>query len=86
MEEQEFPEYNPGMKYLVFDTEAEALAVEQAIWQGMAPQTPDAERVTQRWAIPQQIADGRWVFPCPCDGNPEAVEAGDDWWPQEYPL
>jgi hypothetical protein len=39
---------------------------------------PDAQ-VTERWAIPQQITDGRWVFVSPDD---EGVEAGDDWWPQ----
>lgn len=38
---------------------------------------PDA--LTTRWAIPQQITDGRWVFPSPDD---EGVEAGADWWPQ----
>jgi hypothetical protein len=80
------------MKYLVFSTQAEAEAAEQAIWQGMAPQivetrdgepVPEAERVTKRWAVPMQIADGRWAFPCPCGADPEPVEACEDWWPQD---
>jgi hypothetical protein len=36
--------------------------------------------LTERWAIPQQIADGRWVFQSPDD---EGVEPGADWWPDE---
>jgi hypothetical protein len=77
------------MKYRVFDTEAEALAAEAEVAQAMGlakvgvnaktgqPQ-PD-KQVTERWAIPQQITDGRWVFVSPDD---EGVEAGEDWWPQ----
>lgn len=34
---------------------------------------------TTSWAIPQQIVDGRWVFPSPAD---EGVEAEPDWWPK----
>lgn len=34
---------------------------------------------TTAWAIPQQITDGRWVFPSPDD---QGEEAGDDWWPK----
>ena len=77
------------MKYRVFNTEAEALAAEAEVAQAMGlakigtnaktgqPQ-PD-KQVTERWAIPQQIQDGRWVFVSPDD---EGVEAGEDWWPQ----
>lgn len=77
------------MKYRVFNTEAEAIAAEAEIAAAMGLAkvgvnaktglpAPDAQ-VTERWAIPQQIADGRWVFPSPDD---EGVEAGADWWPQ----
>ena len=77
------------MKYLVFDTEAEAIAAEAAISQslgyaklGISAATgetvPDAQ--TTRWAIPQQIADGRWVFPSPDDTG---TEASADWWPAQ---
>ena len=75
------------MKYLVFDTEAEALAVEAQISAGMGFSSPGRnaatgeivpEALTARWAVPQQIADGRWVFESPDD---EGVEAEADWWP-----
>ena len=77
------------MKYRIFTTEAEAIAAEAqvaadigCIKVGINAKTgqpaPDAQ-VTERWAIPQQITDGRWVFVSPDD---EGVEAGDDWWPQ----
>ena len=76
------------MKYRVFDTEAEAIAAEAqvaaaigCIKVGINAKTglpaPEAQATT-RWAIPQQIADGRWVFPSPDDTG---VEAGEDWWP-----
>ena len=63
------------MKYRVFNTEAEAIAAEAqvaadigCIKVGVNAKTglpaPDAQ-ATERWAIPQQIADGRWVFPSP---------------------
>ena len=78
------------MKYRVFNTEAEAIAAEAEIAAAMGLAkvgvnaktglpAPDAQ-VTERWAIPQQIQDGRWVFPSPDD---EGVEAGADWWPAE---
>lgn len=81
------------MKYRVFQTEAEAIAAEAAISAGMGYSkvgtnaktglpAPEAQ-VTARWAIPQQIADGRWVFPSPDD---EGVEAGADWWPKAEPF
>jgi hypothetical protein len=40
---------------------------------------PDAQ-ATVRWAIPQQITDGRWVFPSP---DNTGVEAGPEWWETE---
>lgn len=77
------------MKYRVFNTEAEALAAEAEVAQAMGlakvgvnaktGQPEPDKQVTERWAIPQQIQDGRWVFVSPDD---EGVEAGEDWWPQ----
>lgn len=77
------------MKYRIFDTEAQAIAAEAQVAHeigcakvGINAKTglpaPDAQ-VTERWAIPQQINDGRWVFQSPDD---EGTEAGDDWWQQ----
>ena len=77
------------MKYRIFTTEAEAIAAEAqvaadigCIKVGTNAKTgqpaPDAQ-VTERWATPQQIVDGRWVFPSPDDTG---VDAGEDWWPQ----
>lgn len=80
------------MKYRVFDTEEQALAAEHAINTAMGYSKPGVNAktgevvlsaLTVRWAIPQQIADGRWVFPSPDD---EGVEAGDDWFPQSDEL
>ena len=60
------------MKYLVFQTEQEALEAEAAISLAMGFAKPginaasgevNTEAITERWAIPQQIQDGRWVFP-----------------------
>ena len=79
------------MKYRVFDTEAEAIAAEAEIAQaigcikvGVNAKTgqlaPD-KQTTERWAIPQQIADGRWIFASP---DEEGVEAGSDWFPETY--
>jgi hypothetical protein len=76
------------MKYRIFDTEAEAIAAEAQIAADIGcikvgtnaktgQPAPEAQ-ATERWAIPQQIADGRWVFPSP---DNEGVEAGIDWWP-----
>ena len=77
------------MKYRVFNTEQEALDAEEAIAAAIGcvkvgtnaktgEPEPDKQR-TVRWAIPQQIQDGRWVFVSPDDvgENP-----GDDWWPE----
>lgn len=77
------------MKYRVFDTEAEAITAEAQIAQaigcvrvGLNAKTgqpaPDAQ-VTERWAIPQQITDGHWVFQSPDDTG---VDVGADWWPK----
>ena len=84
------------MKYRVFETEQEALEAESIIAQsigcikiGTNAKTgqPEPEKTgTERWAIPQQIQDGRWVFVSPDDTG---EEAGDDWWPEildEYAL
>lgn len=78
------------MKYRVFDTEAEAIAAEAIIAQeigcakvGVNAKTglpaPEAQ-LTERWAIPQQILDGRWVFPSP---NEEGIESEESWWPPQ---
>lgn len=77
------------MKYRVFATEQEALDAEKAISDSMGlakvginakTGLPDPTATkTERWAVPQQIQDGRWVFPSPDD---QGVEAGEDWWPQ----
>ena len=79
------------MKYLVFDTEAEALAAEAQISENMGYSKPGInaatgevvpDALTTRWAVPQQIADGRWVFESHDDAG---IEASPDWWP-ETPL
>ena len=78
------------MKYRIFNTEAEAIAAEAqvaadigCIKVGVNAKTgqpaPDAQ-VTERWAIPQQITDGRWAFPSPDDTG---VEPEPDWWQEE---
>ena len=77
------------MKYRIFDTEAEAIAAEAQVAAdigcvkvGVNAKTglpaPEAQ-ATERWAILQQIVDGRWVFPSPDDTG---VEAEPGWWPE----
>ena len=76
------------MKYRIFNTEQEALEAEiqvahaiGCIKVGTNAKTGEPEpqkQATERWAIPQQIVDGRWVFPSPDD---EGVEADEGWWP-----
>ena len=77
------------MKYRVFATEQEALDAEHAIAQEMGfaevgvnaktgQPDPNATR-TERWAVPQQIQDGRWVFPSP---NNDGIESAENWFPQ----
>ena len=72
------------MKYRTFNTEQEAIAAEAQVAAdigcikiGVNAKTglpaPDAQ-ATVRWAIPQQIADGRWVFPSPDDTGVEIAE------------
>lgn len=77
------------MKYRIFETEQEAIDAEHAIAQAMGlakvgvnakTGLPDpTATMTTRWAVPQQIVDGRWVFPSPDD---QGVEADEDWWPK----
>ena len=73
------------MKYLVFETEQEAIEAESAISESMGFSKPgvnaangeiDLNALTVRWAEPQQIKDGRWVIPSPDDSGEEA----GDWW------
>ncbi len=62
------------MKCRIFSTEAEAIEAEAAISEAMGYAKPGInaatgevvpDAVTTRWAVPQQISDGRWVFPSP---------------------
>jgi hypothetical protein len=83
------------MKYLVFDTEQEALDAEADLSRAMGYSKPGVNAktgqvvpdvLTLRWAVPRQIADGRWVVPSPDD---EGVEAEDDWFivaPDDWTL
>jgi hypothetical protein len=57
------------MKYLVFNTEQEAIKAELAISKSM--NYPSQETKTERWAVPFQLADGRWVFVSPTDDGEE---------------
>ena len=77
------------MKYRIFTTEAEAIAAEAqvaaaigCIKVGTNAKTglpaPEAQ-ATERWAIPQQITDGRWVFPSPDD---QGEDPHTDWFPE----
>jgi hypothetical protein len=76
------------MKYRVFATEQAAIDAERAISEELGYSKPGVnaatgeivpEAATTRWAVPQQIQDGRWVFVSPTD---EGEEATDDWWPK----
>jgi hypothetical protein len=81
------------MKYRIFDTEQEAIAAEAqvaaaigCIKVGVNAKTGQPEpdkQATERWAIPQQIQDGRWVFPS-LDNT--GVEADPSWWPQSEEI
>ena len=78
------------IEYYVFDTEATATAAEAAICQiGQTPIVginaatglPEPEKQkTERWAIPQQRLDGKWVFPVVpktiTDNYPQSVRDG----------
>ncbi len=57
------------MKHLIFETEQEAIAEEAAISKNM--NYPNEETLTKRWAIPFQLADGRWAFVSPTDEGEE---------------
>jgi hypothetical protein len=74
------------MRWLVYATESEALAADAAISASMGLPKPGTNAATGeldwgaptvRWAIPRQIADGRWVIPSPDD---QGVEAEPGWW------
>lgn len=76
------------MKYRVFNTEAEAITAEAQISTAMGYSKPGVSAatgevvpnvLTVRWAVPQQINDGRWVFPSPDD---EGIAAEEGWWPR----
>lgn len=80
------------MKYRVFNTEAEAIAAEAQISADMGYSKPGVnaathevvpDALTVRWAVPQQITDGRWVFPSP---DATGVEAEESWWPKTDEL
>ena len=73
------------MKYKVFATEAEALVAEKAISESLGYSKPGVNAktgetvhdvLTLRWAVPQQISDGRWVIPSP---DEDGVEAEENW-------
>ena len=72
------------MKYHIFDAEAEAIEAEATITAAMIFARPSVDEIgedyiTSRWAIPQQIADGRWVFPSP---DEQGVEYDPEWFPE----
>lgn len=73
------------MRYRVFKTYEQAVAAERQISQDIGYEKPGinaasgavvSNALTVRWAIPQQIRDGRWVFESPDD---DGVEAEADW-------
>jgi hypothetical protein len=75
------------MKYRIYNTEEEAIAAEAVISAAMGYAKPGVnlatgeivpDALTLRWDVPQQIQDGRWVFPSPDD---EGEEAEEGWWP-----
>lgn len=78
------------MKYRVFNTEAEAIAAEAVIAEAIGcakvgvnartGQPEPTKQATERWAVPQQILDGRWVFASP-DETGEEVDSAE--WPEE---
>lgn len=78
------------MKYRIFDTEAEAIAAETQIAHdigcikvGVNAKTGDPapdKQSTERWAIPQETLQGKWVFPSPDDTG---VDFDPAWFPEE---
>jgi hypothetical protein len=76
------------MKYLVFDTYSQALESEAEISRNLGyPKTGvnastgevDPSSITERWAVPQQISDGRWIIP---SSNEQGIESEQGWFPQ----
>jgi hypothetical protein len=66
------------MKYFIYATQPEAIAAEAAISAAMdlpapginaATGQPDPVAQTVCWAVPQQLADGRWCIPSPDDAG-----------------
>jgi len=73
------------MKYLIFDTEQEAIAKENEISLGFGYAKPGINAatgaimpdvLTVRWDIPRQISDGRWIITSPSD---EGIEEESGW-------
>ena len=73
------------MKYLIFNTEEEAIIAESQISlvkgypkAGTNAKTGllDESIMTTRWDVPRQIADGRWIITSPDDNG----EDYDDSW------
>lgn len=61
------------MTYLVFPSEAAAIAAEAQISAALGmPYTLDNGYTAERWAVPGELADGRWAFHKP----DEAAMAG----------
>jgi hypothetical protein len=80
------------MKYRIFNTEAEAIEAEAAISAEMGFAKPGVNAatgeispncLTTRWAVPQQISDGRWAFPSP---DEQGVEYDPEWFPTTAEL
>lgn len=68
------------MKYLIFDSEAEATAAEADISAGMGYSKPGINAATGEGQ--PDVLTVRWVFPSPDDTG---VEAGADWRPSLTP-
>lgn len=82
------------MKYVIFDTEREALEMQDSISKKMGfprvgrnartlREAPTKQK-TERWAISRQRADGKWGFPSPPIELKERVtveEYKDEWFP-----
>ena len=75
------------MKYHIFDTLTEAESVEASIslsigcvLVGTNAKTglpaPDKQK-TERWAVPYQIPDGRWIIPSIDDTG---IDPSPEWW------
>lgn len=81
------------MRYRVFDSYEQAAAAERQISHDMGYAKPSVNAasgavvpgaLTVRWAVPQQIRDGRWVFESP---DEDGVEPDSDWFsvPDDVP-